>query len=296
MPSSRAPRGEGERTWFFFLCLALLNIVDSFNLNVVWPMLPFMVEEYGVARDPKDLGAWVGVAGAAVSVGQLIGSYAWGASPTGSAAAVMLLGMFNSTFSVLIFGTAKMYAQCVAGRFLSGLLNGNAGVVKTYVGETTEKTQQAAAFSVFAIASKRRVRRRPGRRRISPATRRAMAGNIRRRTLRRVPVPPPHALRRDAHRRGGILGLLYVPRLHRRRGACERGDDTTKRQTTNETLPETWRRSYAWRMVRRPVGCARRWRCRGRKRRGGAGPGRDRRRTRPPTNRAKTMTRRTFVS
>ena len=46
----------------------------------------------------------------------------------------------------------KTYAQCVAGRFLSGLLNGNAGVVKTYVGETTEKTQQAAAFSVFAVA------------------------------------------------------------------------------------------------------------------------------------------------
>ena len=137
---------KGERTWFFFLCLALLNIVDSFNLNVVWPMLPFMVEGYGVARDPKDLGAWVGVAGAAVSVGQLISSYAWGAlSDRIGRRPVMLLGMFNSTFSVLIFGTAKTYAQCVAGRFLSGLLNGNAGVVKTYVGETTEKTQQAAA-------------------------------------------------------------------------------------------------------------------------------------------------------
>ena len=58
----------------------------------------------------------------------------------------------NSTFSVLVFGTARTYAQCVAGRFLSGLLNGNAGVVKTYVGETTEKTQQATAFSIFAMA------------------------------------------------------------------------------------------------------------------------------------------------
>jgi hypothetical protein len=39
-----------------------------------------------------------------------------------------------------------------AGRFLSGLLNGNAGVVKTYIGETTDKTQQVKAFSVFALA------------------------------------------------------------------------------------------------------------------------------------------------
>ena len=40
----------------------------------------------------------------------------------------------------------------MAGRFLSGLLNGNAGVVKTYVGETTEKSQQTMAFSIFAMA------------------------------------------------------------------------------------------------------------------------------------------------
>ena len=43
------------------------------------------------------------------------------------------------------FGSARSYAQCVAGRFLSGLLNGNAGVVKTYIGETTNKAQQAGA-------------------------------------------------------------------------------------------------------------------------------------------------------
>ena len=112
-----------------------------------------MVESYGVARTEADLGAWVGAAGAAVSVGQLISSYVWGAlSDRIGRRPVMLMGMFNSTFSVLIFGTAKTYPQCVLGRFLSGLLNGNAGVVKTYVGETTEKSQQTTAFSIFALA------------------------------------------------------------------------------------------------------------------------------------------------
>lgn len=154
----RAPRlkpleASGEKPLFFFFVVALLNIVDSFNLNVVWPMLPFMVDSYGVAANPKDLAAWVGVAGAAVSVGQLLSSYAWGAlSDRVGRRPVLLVGMMNSTFSVLVFGTARTYAQCVAGRFLSGLLNGNAGVVKTYVGETTEKTQQATAFSIFAMA------------------------------------------------------------------------------------------------------------------------------------------------
>ena len=72
----------------------------------------------------EDLGAWVGAAGAAVSVGQLLSSYAWGAlSDRIGRRPVMLMGMCNSTFSVLVFGTARSYAQCLAGRFLSGLLN-----------------------------------------------------------------------------------------------------------------------------------------------------------------------------
>jgi len=138
---------------FFFFVVALLNVVDSFNLNIVWPLLPFMVDSYGVSRTEEDLGAWVGAAGAAVSVGQLLSSYAWGAlSDRIGRRPVMLIGMCNSTFSVLVFGTARTYAQCLAGRFLSGLLNGNAGVVKTYVGETTEKSQQTMAFSIFAMA------------------------------------------------------------------------------------------------------------------------------------------------
>ena len=161
MERSRHPRtprlppleAKGEKPLFFFFVVALLNVVDSFNLNIVWPLLPFMVDSYGVARTEEDLGAWVGAAGAAVSVGQLLSSYAWGAlSDRIGRRPVMLIGMCNSTFSVLVFGTARTYAQCLAGRFLSGLLNGNAGVVKTYVGETTEKSQQTVAFSIFAMA------------------------------------------------------------------------------------------------------------------------------------------------
>ncbi len=119
-PSSLVPRkprlppleATGEKPLFFFAVVALLNIVDAFNLNIVWPMLPFMVESFGVAKSEADLGAWVGAAGAAVSVGQLMSSYAWGAlSDRIGRRPVLLMGMFNSTFSVLVFGTATTYTQ-----------------------------------------------------------------------------------------------------------------------------------------------------------------------------------------
>jgi hypothetical protein len=39
--------------------LALLNIVDAFNLNIVWPMLPFMVGRCALTPpDPQLKGAW----------------------------------------------------------------------------------------------------------------------------------------------------------------------------------------------------------------------------------------------
>ena len=82
-------------TFLYGMALSLLNIVDAFGLNVVWPMLPFMVESYGVASSEKDLGAWVGFAGAATSVGQLLSSYPWGvAADRFGRRPVMLLGMF----------------------------------------------------------------------------------------------------------------------------------------------------------------------------------------------------------
>jgi len=226
---TRTPRlppleAKGEKPVFFFFVVALLNVVDSFNLNIVWPLLPFMVDSYGVSRTEEDLGAWVGAAGAAVSVGQLLSSYAWGAlSDRIGRRPVMLIGMCNSTFSVLVFGTARTYAQCLAGRFLSGLLNGNAGVVKTYVGETTEKSQQTMAFSIFAMAFgfascvapaiggflQRPAERWPG-----------VFGDT---AFETFPFLLPMLCAAALTSFGGALGFLYAPRPPASGAACRRG-------------------------------------------------------------------------
>jgi MFS family permease len=72
---------------------------------------------YRYTEKEEDLGAWVGTAGAAISVGQFLSSFFWGlAADKFGRRPVMLLGMFNSTFSVLVFGSARSYTQCVAGR------------------------------------------------------------------------------------------------------------------------------------------------------------------------------------
>ena len=148
-PPPLAPR-DAHPTWFLAL-LVLLNVVDAFHLNVVWPILPFLVREApGVLE--RDIGFFVGVVGAASPLGALCTSYAWGvAADARGRRSALLAGSCLSTLSVFVFGTSKTVRQAFLGRFLSGCLNSNAQIVKTYLGEVCTKKAQAEAFGVLAL-------------------------------------------------------------------------------------------------------------------------------------------------
>jgi len=144
-----APR-DAHPTWFLAL-LVVLNVVDAFHLNVVWPILPFLVREAPGVRE-RDIGFFVGVVGAASPLGALCTSYAWGvAADAKGRRPALLAGSCLSTLSVFVFGTSKTVRQAFLGRFLSGCLNSNAQIVKTYLGEVCTKKAQAEAFGVLAL-------------------------------------------------------------------------------------------------------------------------------------------------
>ena len=143
-----APR-DAHPPWFLAL-LVLLNVVDAFHLNIVWPMLPFAVRDFGVAE--IDVGFYCGVIGAAAPLGALLSAYQWGRiSDRCGRRPALIAGSALSTMSVFVFGTAKSVRAAALGRWLSGLLNGNAAIVKTYLGETSTKKAQSEAFGVLAL-------------------------------------------------------------------------------------------------------------------------------------------------
>ena len=143
-----APR-DAHPPWFLAL-LVLLNVVDAFHLNIVWPMLPFAVRDFGVAE--VDVGFYCGVIGAAAPLGALLSAYQWGRiSDRYGRRPALIAGSALSTMSVFVFGTAKSVRAAALGRWLSGLLNGNAAIVKTYLGETSTKKAQSEAFGVLAL-------------------------------------------------------------------------------------------------------------------------------------------------
>ena len=53
---------------------------------------------------------------------------------------------------MLIVGLSKSYTQAVIGRCIAGLLNGNIGVVKSFLTEITDDSNRGAAFSYVSVA------------------------------------------------------------------------------------------------------------------------------------------------
>ena len=82
------------------------------------------------------VGQKAGYLGSAFYIGNFAGSMTWGwLSDILGRRPVMLMGVCGTVFSELLFGFSQNFGWAIAGRFLWGLLNGNMGVVKTYVSE-----------------------------------------------------------------------------------------------------------------------------------------------------------------
>jgi MFS family permease len=64
---------------------------------------------------------------------------------------VLLMGVAGTTIGCFTFGFSKWYWMAIVCRLFYGLFNGNLGVVKTYIRESTDKTNQARAFSIIGV-------------------------------------------------------------------------------------------------------------------------------------------------
>ena len=61
-----------------FILLSLLLFNEAFAINVLWPFLPFMVEDLEPTDDHDQLGYFVGMLGGVFFFGQFLSSYLWG--------------------------------------------------------------------------------------------------------------------------------------------------------------------------------------------------------------------------
>ncbi|CAK7201588.1 hypothetical protein SEUCBS139899_004295 [Sporothrix eucalyptigena] len=131
--------------------LALLSLAEQTALNSIGPYLPTMVESF--AEIPSsEMGLYVGVLASTFALAQLATNLFWGyLSDAIGRKPVMLLGSFQLMLCFSAFGFCTKYWHVVVIHIAMGLLNGNAAVVPTCLGEVTDRTNQSSAFTWLPV-------------------------------------------------------------------------------------------------------------------------------------------------
>ncbi|KAI1380039.1 MFS general substrate transporter [Hypoxylon crocopeplum] len=131
--------------------LALLSLSEQTALNSISPYLPEMIESFpGVSHD--EVGLYVGLLASAFALAQLATNLLWGyLSDTVGRKPVMLLGTLLLCFCFAAFGFCTRYFHIVLVHVAMGLLNGNAAVVPTCLGELTDRSNQSKAFTWLPV-------------------------------------------------------------------------------------------------------------------------------------------------
>jgi len=135
--------------------LLLVRLGDGIISVMLYPMLPFMVRDFGV--QPEHVGLYVGVLGTAYNLLQIPAGLIWGrASDRFGRKPIILIGQLTLAATTIALGFARSLPAALAARCLSGLLNGNLGVAAAAVNDVTEPQHRARAFSllgfVFSLA------------------------------------------------------------------------------------------------------------------------------------------------
>ncbi|KAK0634176.1 major facilitator superfamily domain-containing protein [Immersiella caudata] len=133
--------------WKQLSLLALLSLAEQTALNSISPYLPAMVSSFPEIP-PSQVGLYVGLLASAFALAQLATNLFWGyLSDRVGRKPVMLLGTALLMGCFVFFGFCRNYIQLISVHIAMGLLNGNAAVVPTCLGELTDLTNQSRAFT-----------------------------------------------------------------------------------------------------------------------------------------------------
>jgi MFS family permease len=131
--------------------LAACRFAEPLAYTSVFPYMPEMIKSFGV--DETNVAKWVGITGAAFSLAQCTTAIGWGrASDYFGRKPMVILALFSTMVTSLIFGVSSSLPMAIAARAGSGACNGNVGIMRTMVAEMVpEKSLQPKAFSVLPL-------------------------------------------------------------------------------------------------------------------------------------------------
>lgn len=133
--------------------LVICRVVEPLAYSSIAPYIYYMVRDFGY-DDPSEIAVFVTLIMTSFSLGQAVTAVSWGRfSDSKGRKPSLLLGLVGTAFSIILFGTATNVYVAMLGRFLSGALNGNIGVLRTMLAELVgdRKEYQTRAFAILPI-------------------------------------------------------------------------------------------------------------------------------------------------
>eukprot|EP01133_Synstelium_polycarpum_P007418 gene7418-8677_t len=111
-----------------------------------------MILDFHLTDDVNMVGYYAGYVASSFSLAQFCSSFFWGKmSDRVGRKPILMLGSIGSIISVLCIGLSWNLPLLITARVINGTLNGNIGVVKTYIGEITDRTNQVEAFGWIGL-------------------------------------------------------------------------------------------------------------------------------------------------
>lgn len=131
--------------------LAIISLSEQTALNSIGPYLPQMISTFNDV-DPGQVGFYVGLVASSFALAQFATNFFWGwLSDRIGRKPVVLTGTLLTAACFVAFGFCKTIWQAVIVQFLTGLVNGNQGVVSTCLGEITDRSNQSRAFIYLPV-------------------------------------------------------------------------------------------------------------------------------------------------
>ena len=131
--------------------LAIIALAEQTALNSISPYLPEMTKTFPEVKEGQ-AGLYVGLIASSFAAAQFATNFFWGwLSDRIGRKPVILVGTLLTLACFIAFGFCRTLWQAVLVQIFMGLVNGNAGVVSTCLGEITDRSNQSRAFTYLPV-------------------------------------------------------------------------------------------------------------------------------------------------
>ncbi|KAJ3723993.1 major facilitator transporter [Lentinula raphanica] len=139
--------------WRQLFVLFWIQLAEPLTSQVIYPFINKMVKDMPITGgDEAKMGYYAGVIESLFSMTQALTVLYWSRlSDRVGRKPIILIGLVGLTVSMVFFGISTTFWGLVLSRCLSGALNGNAGVIKSMMGEITDETTIAQAMALMPV-------------------------------------------------------------------------------------------------------------------------------------------------